>query len=156
MQLMRQALESGIFGLHVNGCRVAFDNIVIESYNSADYKEFEEMVAKEIRPILPRIVAHRGNSSVAPENTLAAIQSAIDVGADMVEIDVYPTKDGEIVLLHDGTLDRTTNGTGSVSNYTLAELKELDAGSWKSLRYRGEKIPLREALELAKDKIRVV
>lgn len=149
--------ESGIFGLHVNGCRVAFDNIVIESYNSADYKEFEEMVAKEIRPILPRIVAHRGNSSVAPENTLAAIQSAIDVGADMVEIDVYPTKDGEIVLLHDGTLDRTTNGTGSVSNYTLAELKELDAGSWKSLRYRGEKIPtLREALELAKDKIRVV
>lgn len=62
----------------------------------------------------------------------------------MVEIDVYPTKDGEIVLLHDGTLDRTTNGTGSVSNYTLAELKELDAGSWKSLRYRGRRFLLSE------------
>ncbi|MFA6693392.1 MAG: glycerophosphodiester phosphodiesterase family protein, partial [Bacillota bacterium] len=149
--------DNGVFGLHVNGCKVAFDNIVIESYNSADYKEFEEIAVQEVSPILPRVVAHRGNSSVAPENTLAAIQSAIDVGADMVEIDVYATKDGEIVLLHDGTLDRTTNGRGSVQNFTLAQLKELDAGSWKNARYAGEKIPtLQEALLLAKDQIRVV
>jgi glycerophosphoryl diester phosphodiesterase len=75
----------------------------------------------------------------------------------MVEIDVYPTRDGEIVLLHDGTLDRTTNGRGQVQNFTLEQLKELDAGSWKSARYKGEKIPtLQEALLLAKDQIRVV
>lgn len=149
--------KDGIFGLHVNGCKVAFDNIKIETFNSAEYADLEKQVAKEASPILPRIVAHRGNSSVAPENTLAAIRSAIEVGSDQVEIDVHMTKDGEIVLMHDGTVDRTTNGKGSVSQMTLAEIRELDAGIKKSANFKGEKVPtLREALLEVKDKARLV
>lgn len=102
----------------------------------------------------PKICAHRGFSGVAPENTLAAFQRAIDSGADMFELDVLMTKDGEIVCIHDETVDRTTNGKGKVSELTLAEIKRLDAGSWYAPEFAGEKIPtLAEALDLAKDKI---
>jgi len=93
------------------------------------------------------VCAHRGDSAVAPENTLPAIQSAVRKGAHQIEIDVARTKDGQLVLLHDLTLNRTTNGTGKPGDYTLAELKKLDAGSWKSKKWAGTRIPtLEEAL----------
>ncbi len=82
----------------------------------------------------PKIYAHRGASSAAPENTMAAFQLAMDQGADGIELDVMLSKDHQLVVIHDDKVDRTTNGTGRVRDLTLAELKALDAGD-------GEKIP---------------
>src|SRR4051812_39554777 len=77
----------------------------------------------------PLLVAHRGGSLLAPENTMAAFRPAIaDWGADMIEMDVHLTKDGRVVVIHDPTVDRTTNGTGRVVDHTLDELRRLDAG----------------------------
>jgi len=105
-------------------------------------------------PVL--VTAHRGFSGDAPENTLAAFKKAMEVGSDMMELDVRFSKDGQIVVMHDDTLDRTTNGRGKVSDYTLKELKQFDAGSWFAPHFTGEQIPtLIEVLELAKGKIRV-
>lgn len=93
------------------------------------------------------VCAHRGDNRLAPENTLPAIQLAARKGAQQIEIDVTRTKDGHLVLLHDLTLDRTTDGTGKPGDYTLAEIKALDAGSWKGEQWRGTRIPtLEEAL----------
>jgi len=101
-----------------------------------------------------RVIAHRGFSSHAPENTLAAIHDAISIGADMVEIDVALSTDDAIVVIHDETLQRTTNGTGLVSQFTLAELKDLDAGSWFGPSFAGERIPtLDEVLMTVNGKI---
>ena len=98
------------------------------------------------------VAAHRGWSEKYPENTLEAFQAAIDLNVDQLEIDIRITKDGELVLIHDATVDRTTNGTGKVCDYTLAELKQLDAGSWKGEEFAGAKIPtLMEFMELIKD-----
>ncbi len=88
-----------------------------------------------------RVIAHRGFSGAAPENTLASVRAAIEVKADMVEIDVTLTTDGHIVVIHDETLDRTTDGSGDVFRATLAELQELDAGSWFDPSFAGEHIP---------------
>lgn len=77
-----------------------------------------------------RIIAHRGASAYAPENTMAAFELAVELGVNQVETDVHFTKDGELLLLHDHTLDRTTNGSGRPVDFTLEELKHLDAGSW--------------------------
>jgi len=88
-----------------------------------------------------RVIAHRGFSSRAPENTLAAIHEAIAIGADMAEIDVTLSSDDATVVIHDESLQRTTNGSGPVSQFTLAELKDLDAGSWFGPRFAGERIP---------------
>jgi glycerophosphoryl diester phosphodiesterase len=97
----------------------------------------------------PRIVAHRGFSAVAPENTLAALRAALRSRADGVEFDVQCSRDGHLVLLHDDTLDRTTDGTGPAGARELRELRALDAGSWFSPDFRGEAIPtLGEALDL--------
>jgi glycerophosphoryl diester phosphodiesterase len=87
-----------------------------------------------------RVIAHRGFSGAAPENTIAAVQAAVDVRADMVEIDVTLSADGHIVVIHDQTLDRTTDGSGEVSQFTLAELKQLDAGTWFNPSFAGERI----------------
>lgn len=104
----------------------------------------------------PRCVAHRGASHRAPENTMAAIERALTGGADAVEVDVRRTRDGALVLMHDTTLVRTTDARAvyphrapwRVSDFTLAELHRLDAGSWKSRQYAGEQVPeLRHALE---------
>jgi len=104
----------------------------------------------------PRVIAHRGFSGVAPENTMAAFQKAIDVGADMFELDVLLSQDGHVVVIHDETLDRTTDGEGPVAARTLSELKVLDAGSWFAADFAGERIPtLAETLELAKGRILV-
>lgn len=104
----------------------------------------------------PLIIAHRGSSAVAPENTMAAFTKAIEMGSDMIELDVQRSKDGHIVVIHDHTLKRTTNGTGLVRDHTLAELQELDAGSWFGEEFAGEPIPtLREVLEAIRGKCAV-
>lgn len=105
----------------------------------------------------PRIVAHRGASTDRPECTLGAIRRAIEVGAHVVEMDVRTSKDGVLFLVHDSTLDRTTDGTGPANERTMAELKELDAGGWFNETNRGERIPtLGEALEECRGKIDVL
>lgn len=99
-------------------------------------------------------MAHRGFSSAAPENTLSAVKKALELPyVDSIEVDVQLSKDGIPVVIHDFTLDRTTNGVGYVKDKTFAELRELDAGGWFSKEFIGEKIPsLEEVLELTKDK----
>jgi glycerophosphoryl diester phosphodiesterase len=102
------------------------------------------------------VIAHRGFSGDAPENTLAAFKKAIEVGSDMMEMDVHFSKDGQVVVIHDDHLERTTNGRGKVADHTLQELKKLDAGSWFGSPFSGEQIPtLQEVLELAKGNILV-
>jgi len=93
-----------------------------------------------------RVIAHRGFSGAAPENTLAAVRAAIDVGADMAEIDVTLTSDGKVVVIHDTNLRRTTNGGGEILQFSLADLGRLDAGSWFSKSFVGERIPTLEAM----------
>jgi glycerophosphoryl diester phosphodiesterase len=96
----------------------------------------------------PIIIAHRGASAYAPENTMAAFQKAVDLSADGIEFDVKCSKDGEMVIIHDQTLDRTTNGHGKVVEKSLKDLRNLDAGTWFSSEFVGEKIPiLSEVLE---------
>ena len=100
------------------------------------------------------ICAHRGASDTHPENTIAAFREAIRLGAQMIEFDVALTKDGKLVLMHDRTIDRTTDGSGRVEEWLLADLKKLDAGSWKNNRFEGERIPtLSEALNMMPDNI---
>ncbi|MBM3499708.1 MAG: hypothetical protein FJX74_13695 [Armatimonadetes bacterium] len=101
----------------------------------------------------PLVCAHRGVSAYCPENTLIAIEEAARVGAPMTEIDVRRTADGHIVLLHDETVDRTTNGSGAVSSLTLEDLCCLDAGAWKGEAFAGESIPtLGDVLDLCRDR----
>jgi len=95
-----------------------------------------------------RRFAHRGACALAPENTLAAFQLALDLGCDWIETDVRLTADGVPVLLHDATVDRTTQAKGPVGRMSLSQMRRLDAGSWFHRRFRGERIPtLDEALE---------
>lgn len=91
-------------------------------------------------------IAHRGFSSQAPENTLAAFDLALESGFDNIELDVQLTSDKVPVVIHDATVDRTTNGDGAVSSFTLAELRKLDAGSWFDKKYTGEHIPILEVV----------
>ncbi|WP_200866630.1 glycerophosphodiester phosphodiesterase family protein [Martelella sp. AD-3] len=99
------------------------------------------------------IVCHRGANHFAPENTLAAARLSFDQGARYVEIDVHMSADGEIVVIHDATLDRTTTGAGPVSAHNLAELKSLSAGAWFSPFYAAETIPtLGEMIALARSR----
>ena len=101
-------------------------------------------------------IAHRGASAYYPENTMAAFRGALEMEADMIELDVLLSKDGQVVVIHDATLKRTTNGKGKVAEKTFNELRKLDAGSWFAKKFKDEKIPhLREVLEFAKDSIAV-
>lgn len=98
------------------------------------------------------VAAHRGWCERYPENTMLAFKKAIEIGVDQIETDVRVSADGELVLIHDATVDRTTNGTGKVREKTLAELRELDAGIKKSEEFAGERIPtFIEFMELVKD-----
>ncbi|HEX3409187.1 MAG TPA: glycerophosphodiester phosphodiesterase family protein [Candidatus Binataceae bacterium] len=95
-------------------------------------------------------IAHRGASGRFPENTLRAFSAAIDAGAQMCELDVQLTSDGALVVIHDETVERTTDGRGAVRAMTLAELKRLDAGVRFGLEFKGERIPtLEEVMALA-------
>lgn len=95
------------------------------------------------------LCAHRGASETHPENTIPAFQAAIYAGAQMIEFDVWLTKDNKMVVIHDSKVDRTTNGQGKVSDFTFEEIRKLDAGSWKSTEFTGTKIPtLDEVLDI--------
>ena len=87
------------------------------------------------------VIAHRGASGTHPENTMAAFRRAVELGADMVELDVQLTRDGEVVVFHDAMLERTTDGTGPLSALSLAELRRLDAGRWRGAAFAGERVP---------------
>ncbi|RLD80561.1 MAG: glycerophosphodiester phosphodiesterase [Bacteroidetes bacterium] len=95
------------------------------------------------------ICAHRGANQTHPENTIAAFEEAVRLGAHMIEFDVRMTKDKKLVIMHDKSVDRTTNGTGLVSELTLEDIEKLDAGSWKSKIFINEKVPtLKETLQM--------
>jgi len=101
-------------------------------------------------------VGHRGAKGHAPENTAISFSVAAGMGVNVVETDVHLSKDGEVVLIHDHMVDRTTDGHGYVKDLTLAELKKLDAGSWYDARFAGERIlTLDELLSWARDRIAV-
>ncbi|NLU10065.1 MAG: glycerophosphodiester phosphodiesterase [Tepidanaerobacter acetatoxydans] len=92
------------------------------------------------------VIAHRGASGYAPENTLAAIELALEQKCDGIEIDVQLTKDYEVIVHHDWNVERTTNGKGEIRDLTLQEIKQLDAGSWFDEKFKGEKILLLEEI----------
>ncbi|GAB2860721.1 hypothetical protein GCM10022221_70490 [Actinocorallia aurea] len=117
----------------VNGSTVSFDDVKVTELPANGY----------LRPAgTPMaVIAHRGASSAAPENTMAAQEVARRGGADFIENDVQPSADGVPFVLHDGTVNRTTSGTGEIRSLTSAQLKALDAGSWFSPNFAGEKLP---------------
>lgn len=90
----------------------------------------------------PLVIAHRGASAEAPENTLAAFRLALEQGCDAIELDIHLSKDCRIIVCHDATIDRTTNGTGAIVGMTAEELMQYDAGSWFDGRFAGERLPL--------------
>jgi glycerophosphoryl diester phosphodiesterase len=136
----------GLVGIHLSGCEVAVRRFAVSPLT--DEERGAMAVPRDRRDRVVR-VAHRGFSAVAPENTLAAFREALAAGVDGVEFDVRRTKDGELVLLHDETVKRTTDFEAAfgadrshrIEDLTLAELGRLDAGAWKGGRWRGERIP---------------
>ncbi|MCS0790391.1 glycerophosphodiester phosphodiesterase family protein [Cytobacillus pseudoceanisediminis] len=95
------------------------------------------------QPLMPfQSIAHRGASALAPENTLASFEKAIELGFDYIELDVRLSKDKQLVVIHDANVLRTTDGEGLIEDLTVKEIKKLDAGSWFSPAYAGERIPL--------------
>lgn len=100
---------------------------------------------------MTKVWAHRGASGYYPENTISSFEGAIKQNADGIELDVHLSKDGYLIVCHDETLNRTTNGKGFIKQYDLYELKQLDAGSWYDKKFKGEKIPLlEEVIDLIK------
>ncbi len=146
-----EAGAAGRIGFRVSGATVSIDNLKVAGLEPG---QDEDMNRFRTRPL---VVAHRGFSWVAPENTLASYKLAMEAGAELAECDVYLTSDGVPVLFHDSTLERTTGAKGKVGDFTLAELKKLDAGKWKSPRFAGERIPtLEEVLRLVDGHLRLV
>ncbi len=146
-------VEKGRLGFTCSGARAYFDNLKVSVLppmtpeEQAAYTETGKAV----------VCAHRGFSAIAPENTLASYRAAIDVGAPAAECDVVGTSDGVVVLSHDWTADRCTDGSGKFSEMTLEQVKQLDAGSWKGEKFAGERVPtLKEALAVTKGKLRLV
>ncbi len=92
----------------------------------------------------PIVLAHRGDLAHAPENTLPSFQQAIQKGADGVELDAKLTSDGHVIVIHDLTVDRTTDGEGRVVSHSLESIRKLDAGSWFNDKFRGTQVPLLE------------
>ena len=96
----------------------------------------------------PLVIAHRGASAEAPENTIAAFERALELGADAIELDVHLSKDDQPMVIHDFTLERTTDGAGAVRALTVRELKRLDGGAWFGTAFRGQRLQtLQEVLE---------
>lgn len=103
----------------------------------------------------PLVIAHRGASADAPENTIAAFELALEQGADGIELDVHLSADGHPVVIHDFSLERTTNGSGPVNSQRVRDLKRLDAGGWRERRFVGQRIQtLQEVLERFRDRAR--
>ncbi|OZV84386.1 glycerophosphodiester phosphodiesterase [Micromonospora echinospora] len=136
-QLMRtsslQRSTDGGQALVVNGATVSFDDVTVTELAP------NGLLRPEGAPLT--VIAHRGASAAAPENTLAAQEVARRAGSDWVENDVQPSRDGVPFVLHDGTVDRTTDGTGAIRNLTSAQLKALDAGSWFAPHFTGARLP---------------
>lgn len=103
----------------------------------------------------PIILAHRGDKNQAPENTLAAFAQALQKGADGIELDARLTADGHVIVIHDSTVERTTNGKGRVASLSLEAIRKLDAGKWFNEKFTGTKIPLLEEVFeiIGKDKL---
>ncbi|MFF5180543.1 glycerophosphodiester phosphodiesterase family protein [Micromonospora sp. NPDC000316] len=128
-----QRSANGVQGLFVNGATVSYDDVTVTELPANGY------LRPEGSPLT--VIAHRGASAAAPENTLVAQEIARRGGADWIENDVQPSKDGIPFILHDGTVDRTTDGTGNIRDLTAAQIKALDAGSWFGPQYVGERVP---------------
>ncbi len=126
-------------------CLIAVIAIIVLSILILIYPLLYQSIISPAKQSLPdkhvKIAAHRGANKFAPENTLAAIKKALEIGVDMIEIDVHLTKDNQLIVIHDETLDRTTNGSGRISEHKLLELKKLDAGSWFGKDFIGETLP---------------
>jgi glycerophosphoryl diester phosphodiesterase len=100
------------------------------------------------------VIAHRGEHLRHPENTLPAYQAAVDLGVDFIEVDVRTSSDGHLVVMHDGTVDSRTNGTGAIAKMTLQEIRALDAGIKFAPQFAGTKVPtFDEVLELARGRV---
>jgi glycerophosphoryl diester phosphodiesterase len=111
-------------------------------------------ILKKLSFSSPWIIANRGFKKRYPENTLIAFQAAMDAGVPMIELDVTLSRDRKLVVIHDATLERTTNGHGSVHDHTLEELKRLDAGSWFHSYFADERLPeLSEVLDLVDGRV---
>lgn len=105
----------------------------------------------------PYVIGHRGAAGYAPENTMVSFERGLALRADAIELDVHPTRDGELVVMHDPTLDRTTNGSGLIAAHTLEQIKQLDAGSWFDSSFRNCRVPtLVEVLTWARGRTKVV
>ncbi|WP_328417957.1 glycerophosphodiester phosphodiesterase family protein [Micromonospora sp. NBC_00389] len=128
-----QRSTDGVQALFVNGATVSYDDVIVTELPPNGY------IRPEGSPFT--VIAHRGASAAAPENTLVAQEIARRGGADWIENDVQPSKDGVPFILHDGTVDRTTDGTGAIRDLTAAQIKALDAGSWFGPHYLGERVP---------------
>jgi glycerophosphoryl diester phosphodiesterase len=128
--------QRGCVGLAVSGCRARFDDFTVRRLPDTAVPTLAKGAAARVL-----CIAHRGFSAAAPENTLAAVRMGMEAGADGCEFDVATSRDGVAVLMHDGTVDRTTNGKGKVADLTAAQLAKLDAGSWRGKAFVGEPVP---------------
>ncbi|WP_163542379.1 glycerophosphodiester phosphodiesterase family protein [Occultella kanbiaonis] len=128
-----QRSEAGVLGLVADNSTVSFDDILVTEIEPADF------ILEEGE--LPVAIAHRGYSQVLPENTLISEAAAMQSGAEYFEIDVHTTADGVPIVLHDQTVDRTTDGTGDVALLESSYLQTLDAGSWRDPVFAGEPLP---------------
>lgn len=138
---------------------LAFQYISAQTFQKTKFENRQQEILYRIKnPSKDYVlaVAHRGVCMPAPENSLLAVQKAIDLGFDIVEIDVRLTKDGQLVLMHDKTVDRTTNGKGLVEDYTLEEIKKLRLKNAIGVQWKYQQIPtLEEVMLLAKGKIMI-
>ena len=137
--------KEGSIGLISNGVTAAFDNIVISPLEAEVDLPFTKLAAPGQNPSM---VAHRGTTMGAPENTISAIRYADSLQPQAIEFDVRYSKDGVPFLMHDETVDRTTNGHGRVSDLTSVELSQLDAGTWFNPKFAGEPVPTLEQIGL--------
>lgn len=143
-QFVRQAAALGVSRDHAQPAAIAASTTQEEVPPVSDNRW--------LRPAKPLVIAHRGHSIEVPENTLEAYSRAIELGTGMIECDVNRTRDGQLVMIHDWRLDRTTSGSGPVRDLTLAEIQALDAGSWMGPEFRGLRVPTTiDTIELARE-----
>ena len=150
-----EPVSLGLFGEHVRISRPVMAGVAaIVALFFVGFALLAFMVTRSNRPVL--VIAHRGASAVAPENTLAAFRLAIEQGADFVELDVQESADGEVLVVHDSDLMKIGGGPAKIWDATAAELRAVDIGSHKGQQYSGERVPtLAEALAVCKGKARV-
>ena len=136
------------------GLRSVFEDVCIENPHLHLIEEEETMIANDKNTAFPRLCAHRGYNFIAPENTLPAFALAVSMGTDEIELDLWPSKDGDLIVCHDPKVDRTTNGSGIISEMTTKEIRQLDAGIAYSPAFKGTKLPLfEEVLDLLGGKV---